>query len=272
MVRAALSLSLLVLSVALVSVCRGQATPSLHLSHDSTVHILTSGIPSGSGSMLGDRLVLTCLHVVVQIVPTDQGVNLLPLPNLTVTLPSGETIAATIVSFPTNLDMSPADHDFAFLHLEHKPTSAFSVAQLATEKESTQLGDEVVFSGYPLNTPGMVSHKGMISGSDSTKDLIFIEASINKGNSGGGVLNKAGHIVGLVSMREGGITQGLADLRTQINATSGHGSVTLMGVNPLTATKQLIDTIDLYISTGIGYARSIRFARDYLSKHPEIAK
>jgi hypothetical protein len=48
--------------------------------------------------------------------------------------------------------------------------------------------------------------------------------------------------------------------------------VKLMGVDPLQATKNIIQTLDQYISTGIGYARSIKFAREYLGKHPELLK
>jgi V8-like Glu-specific endopeptidase len=250
---------------------RADSPPPLQLSHDSTVRIVSvAGNSSGSGFMIGDDLVLTCLHVVVQIQPTGNGVNLVPLQDITVILPNGEAVPATIISLPTQQDPDPATHDYAFLRLAHKPTSTFQKVQLAKEEEATKLGDDVVFSGYPLSTPGMVTHKGMVSGSDSTKEIIFIEASINKGNSGGALLNSKGEVVGIVSMREGGITQGLADLRTKIIQNSRNGSVTIMGLDPLSSTKALIDTLDQYISTGIGYARTIRFARSYLIRHHEV--
>lgn len=73
-------------------------------------------------------------------------------------------------------------------------------------------------------------------------------------------------------MREGGISEGLAQLRNQINQNSSHGSVTMMGINPLTSIRSLIDTLDEYISTGIGYARTISFAREYLLQHPNLTK
>jgi hypothetical protein len=46
----------------------------------------------------------------------------------------------------------------------------------------------------------------------------------------------------------------------------------LLGVDPLQATKAIIDTLDRYISTGIGYARTTNFARDYLAKYPTRLK
>jgi hypothetical protein len=220
--------------------------------------------------MIGDDLVITCLHVVVQIQPTPSGVNLVPLQDILVILPSGEAIPAKNISLPTQTDPDPANHDYAFLRLSHKPTSAFQKVQIASDDETAKLGDDVVFSGYPLNTPGMVTHKGMVSGADPTKEIIFIEASINKGNSGGALLDSKGALIGIVSMREGGISQGLADLRSRIVQNSKNGTVTIMGVDPLSSTKELIDTIDQYISTGIGYARTARFARAYIMRHREI--
>jgi len=41
-----------------------------------------------------------------------------------------------------------------------------------------------------------------------------------------------------------------------------------MGVDHLQASKAIIQTLDMYISTGIGYARSIKFVRDYIAKNP----
>lgn len=248
-----------------------QSSLPLQLSHDSTVRVVSvAGNSSGSGSMIGDDLVLTCLHVVVQIQPSATGVRLVPMQDITVFLPSGEPIPATNISFPTPTDPDPANHDYALLRLAHKPTTPFQKVQIAADEETAKLGDDVLFSGYPLNTPGMVTHKGMVSGTDPTKEIIFIEASINKGNSGGALLDSKGTVIGIVSMREGGISQGLADLRSQIVQNTKNGSVTIMGVNPLTSTKELIDTIDQYISTGIGYARTVRFARGYIARHREI--
>jgi Trypsin-like peptidase domain len=132
---------------------RGQDLPALHLSHDSTVRVFSvSGNSSGSGSLISDTLVLTCLHVVVKVEPVGQNVNLVKLQDISVILPSGEIIPASIVSFPTPQDPDPSNYDFAYLRLEHKPTKPFKKVDLANDHEEAQLGDNVVFSGYPLNT------------------------------------------------------------------------------------------------------------------------
>jgi S1-C subfamily serine protease len=250
-----------------------QGNNMLELSRASGVLLVSqSGNSKGSGAFVSDQQVLTCFHVVAKLSVQGQTVNWALHPDLQVVLPSGETIAGTVVSVPTQADPSPLVQDFAIIKLKTKPTKSYSKLQLATDKETLKVGDDVVFSGYPLATPGMVTHRGMISGFDNTSSVIFVQASINKGNSGGALLNSQGHIVGLISMREGGISQGLNELRVYINQTSSQGTVQIMGVDPLQATRAIIDTLDQYISTGIGYARSIRFARDYISKNQGLLK
>jgi S1-C subfamily serine protease len=250
-----------------------QGTNILELSRTSCVMLISkSGNSKGSGALIGDQQVLTCFHVVAAVSVHDSTVNWNVYSDLQVVLPSGETIDATVASLPTQTDVSPVLQDFAIVKLKHKPTKGFAKVQLAPESEVPGLGDEVVFSGYPLATPGMVTHRGMVSGSDSTSSMIFVQAPINKGNSGGALLNSQGHVVGIVSNREGSISQGLNDLRVYIDQTASQGSVGIMGVDPLQATRAIIETLDRYISTGIGYAHSIKFARGYLGKNRGLLK
>lgn len=250
-----------------------QRADLLELAQDAGVKVVSqSGNSKGSGFFIGDQYILTCFHVVASFSVQDTVVNWTLYPDLQVVLSTGEVIDATVVSVPTQADPTPLTQDFALVKLKSKPSSNFSKLQLATDKEMPKVGDEVVFSGFPLATPGMVTHRGMISGFDSSMSLIFVQASINKGNSGGALLNSNGNVIGIVSMREGGISKGLDELITRIDETSSQGSVQLMGVDPLQATKGIIQTLDRYISTGIGYAKSIKFVRDYLSENQELGQ
>jgi S1-C subfamily serine protease len=245
----------------------------LELSRESTVMIVSkSGNSKGTGFLIDEQYVITCFHVIAAISAQGGNIKWQIYKDLQVTLSSGEEIKGTVVSAPTESDLSPLIQDFALIKLETKPTKAFQTVPLAPEKECPSVGDEVVFSGYPLATPGMVTHRGMVSGFDKSGSLIFLQAAINKGNSGGGLLNDKGQVVGIISMREGGISQGLNELRVYIDQTSQHGRFAIMGVDPLQATKAIIETLDQYISTGIGYARSITFARSYLNNHSGLIK
>jgi S1-C subfamily serine protease len=245
----------------------------LELSRESTVMIVSkSGNSKGTGFLIGDEYVMTCFHVVAALSVQGTNINWNLYRDLQVVLPLGEVIDGTLISVPTQADATPLMQDFALMKLKAKPTKSFQTVQLASEKEHLKVGDDLVFSGYPLATPGMVTHRGMVSGFDKSGSLIFLQAAINKGNSGGALLNGQGHVVGIISMREGGISQGLGALQGYIDKTSKQGTVQIMGVDPLQATKAIIQTLDQYISTGIGYARSIKFARDYLGNHPELMK
>ncbi len=245
----------------------------LELSRESSVLIESRGGNSkGTGFLIGDRYVMTCFHVIAALSLQGTNINWNVYRDLQITLPSGEVIVGTVISVPTQIDKTPLIRDFALIKLKNKPTKSFQTVQLASEMEHLKVGDDLVFSGYPLATPGMVTHRGMVSGFDKSGSLIFLQAAINKGNSGGAVLNDQGRVVGIISMREGGISQGLSELQVYIEKTSKQGSAKIMGVDPLQAMKAIIQTLDRYISTGIGYAVSIKFARDYLSKHPELMK
>jgi S1-C subfamily serine protease len=236
----------------------------LEMSRASTVKVVSqTGKSSATGFFLDKKHVLTCFHAVASLSVKDSTVNWSLFPDLQVVF-QGERINVTVSSVPTPADPSPLMHDFAILELQAEPAKDSSPVELASVEEKSNVGDEVVFSGFPLATPGMVTHRGMVSGFDDTGSLIFVQGPINKGNSGGALLNSKGHVIGIVSMREGGISQGLNELTVYIDQTSSHGSVTIMGVDPLQTTKAIIQTLDRYISTGIGYARSISFAREYI--------
>lgn len=245
----------------------------LELSRESTVMIVSkSGNSKGTGFLIGDTYAITCFHVVARLSVQGSNINWSLHRDLQVILPSGEVIDGTVISVPTQFDATPFKQDFALMKLKAKPTKPFQTVRLASEKEHLKVGDDLLFSGYPLATPGMVTHRGMVSGFDKSGSLVFVQAAINKGNSGGALLNDQGHVVGIISMREGGISQGLGELQVYIDKTSKQGTVRIKGVDPLQATKAIIQTLNKYISTGIGYARSIKYARDYLSNHPELMK
>jgi hypothetical protein len=94
--------SAIVLIFALQSGLRAQPVSVLHLSHDSTVRVVSrQGNSSGTGFLVGDRLILTCLHVVARTERDSNGVvNGVVFNDLQVMMPSGEIIDADVVSKP----------------------------------------------------------------------------------------------------------------------------------------------------------------------------
>lgn len=87
--------------------------------------------------------------------------------------------------------------------------SNLKVAKVRTEQSSTtplKVGEEVVAIGNPLGTLGGTVTKGIISSTNRTvnvegesMNLIQTDCSINSGNSGGGLFDTQGNLVGVVN-------------------------------------------------------------------------
>jgi hypothetical protein len=229
-----------------------------------------TGNSKGTGFLIGRRHVATCFHVVAQIAQSGGQIQWNIFQDIKVTLSSGGEIVGKVVSIPSQQEPDPLLRDFAVVELQADIPNPLAGAVLQVVSPTFETGDDVYFSGYPLATPAMVTHKGMISGYDSKSSIICIQGSINKGNSGGALCDARGRVIGIVSMREGGIAVGLSELNAYIESTTRHGSMAIMGVDPLQAIKAISQTLDTYISTGIGYAHSAASLSAYIDKHPEF--
>ena len=228
--------------------------------------ISKAGNSSGTGFYIGKEIIVTCFHVIAQFsVDSAKNVNFNIFQDLQAINEDGDTLSLTCISIPTNASPEPFLQDFALLKT-NKILAKKTILPLS-KTVAHSIGENIIFSGYPLGTPTMVSHLGTISGITKDKSVICIQASTNKGNSGGSLLDKDGNVIGIISMREGGISLGLQNYLNQITQTENMGSVQIMGIDPLQATKETIKVLDTYISTGIGYARSISFLNNYIQKH-----
>ena len=198
----------------------------------------------GSGVVVSaDGYILTNHHVV-------DGAE-----DIKVELNDGRTLAATVVG-------SDAPSDLAVLKIE---ATGLPVLPLG-DSDKARVGDVALAVGNPLGigqtvTSGIISAKGRTTGlSDgSFEDFIQTDAAINRGNSGGALVNAAGELIGINSQifspTGGNIGIGFAipsnmakDVMGQLIKT---GSVRrgMLGVNiqPVTA--------DLAASLGLGQAR-----------------
>lgn len=248
----------------------GEHMDIIELSRNSCVKISSkAGNSTGSGFFISDDLIATCFHVIASISQNGKQINWNIYQDLQITTITGEIINVNCITSPTQKDPSPLFQDFAVLKLTNKPTNLKNYILQFSDKDikTLKIGSDCYFSGYPLFTPALITHKGMISGVDDSGSIICIQGSINKGNSGGALISDDGKVMGIISMREGGISKALEDLTVYIEATAKQGSVHLMGVDPLQAIKETVKTLDIYISTGIGYAINIEFLKEFSSKN-----
>jgi putative serine protease PepD len=163
------------LDVAAVLDAVEQGVVAIHTSGSS------QGPAAGSGMIIDDEgLVLTNAHVV-------NGAS-----SIEVTLADGRDIAADLVG-------ASSSDDVALVRL--RDTSNLSPVDLGNS-DQLQVGDSVVAVGNALNlgvTTGIVSalNRTIEAEGESLENLIQTDAAINRGNSGGPLVNASGKVIGV---------------------------------------------------------------------------
>ncbi|MBR2539876.1 MAG: trypsin-like peptidase domain-containing protein [Mogibacterium sp.] len=178
------------------------------MNEDSVVEILVSGTTrdffgqmqvsegAGSGVIINENgYIVTNYHVI-------QGAN-----KVQVTLHNGETYPATIVG-------GVNENDIAVIKINATDLKVAKIGDSSTVK----VGDTAVAIGNPLGQLGGTATTGIISALDRrlqidgrTLDLLQTDAAINGGNSGGGLFNSRGELIGIVDAKSSGVgIEGLA--------------------------------------------------------------
>ena len=148
----------------------------------------TAGGALGSGVVVdasGD--ILTCLHVVADATAIE------------VTFADG-------TRSPAEIQTTQPANDIAVLRATQPPANL--VPAVLGNPRSVQIGSEAFVLGNPFGLYGSIS-SGIISGMNrsfqlpnngpSLSGLIQIDAAVNPGNSGGPLVNRDGHVIGIVS-------------------------------------------------------------------------
>ena len=163
---------------------------------------------TGSGVVIYDGVVLTNYHVVEDAA------------RLTVSVENREDeYDCTLISYDETLDVA----------VVYAPELHIAPVELA-DSDQLQVGEWVVCIGNPLSdelrrtvTTGIVSALNREIGSTTTTDkyglkttvtntMIQTDAAINSGNSGGGMFNMLGQLIGIPSLKYSGKTNSGADI------------------------------------------------------------
>ena len=153
---------------------------------------------AGSGIIISkDGYIITNAHVA----ENDYYTVTKLVVNVNTTDPNNGTSVST--AYEADLLGSDTDTDLAVLKI--KSDSDLPAAALG-DSDKLSLGDDVVVIGNPLGLETSVS-KGVVSGlnrqvyDDNSISAIQTDTAINSGNSGGGLFNMYGEVVGVVNMK-----------------------------------------------------------------------
>ena len=150
---------------------------------------------AGSGVILSDDgYIITNAHVIL-----DENMRN-PADTITVRLTDGTEYRAAIVNYD-------AYEDIALLKIEAVGLTPAHIG----DSDELVVGEEVLVVGNPLGELGGSVTNGIISATereieveDTTMTLLQTNAAVNPGNSGGGMFNLKGELVGIVNAKSSG--------------------------------------------------------------------
>lgn len=153
------------------------------------------GSGAGSGVILStDGYIITNNHVVCG----SDGVTIAE--TVIVRLTNGEEYTAKVIG-------ADEDSDIAILKIE----ATGLTPAICSNSDNLAVGEDVVVVGNPLGELGGTVTDGIISALDReidvngvTMNLLQTNAAVNPGNSGGGIFNMRGELVGIVNAKSSG--------------------------------------------------------------------
>lgn len=152
---------------------------------------------AGSGVIISsDGYLITNAHVAEN--------DKYPVSRLSVSVNTTDPESGSSIStqYDAKLVGSDSDTDIAVLKIDATDLCAAKLG----DSDKLNLGDDVVVIGNPLGLETSVS-KGVVSGlnrqvyDDNSISAIQTDTAINRGNSGGGLFNMYGEVVGIVNMK-----------------------------------------------------------------------
>ncbi len=169
---------------------------------DSVVEIKTSAGASGSGVIVGKYTdsnsqkgyyVITNAHVIESASANMYAPS-------TITLNDGTKYKSTLCGFDSKSDI-------AVLKIVENEKE-LTCAVWANEKNELMVGEEVIVIGNPLGVLGGTVTNGYLSALDREitidgikMNLLQTDAAVNPGNSGGGLFNRNGELIGIVNAK-----------------------------------------------------------------------
>lgn len=210
----------------------------------------------------GTQLLITASHVISSPSGT-------PYPNLTIG------------------DHSGGNHPFSVLANDKSSDTSIVVCGLMPTSEGLELGDydcveegdEIFLCGFPFGIEYHITHRGMVSAKTiiNGRQSIQVDASVNKGNSGGPcVVNVDGKalVVGVVCTRLVGVDlakfngerQTLLNNMNKVDSCFHSGIYNLV-VILMNIFHPVLNDLDRFINVGFGEAVSIEYVKHFMDSN-----
>lgn len=140
------------------------------------------------GYVQGKSFIVTCHHVIESAGSQDR---------VLITTVEGDNLIASLVG-------SDPDSDICILSVD----ALLPCARFIGDSDTLDVGEDVVAIGNPLGTLGGTVTKGILSATSrnitiggSQMNVLQTDASINYGNSGGGLFTTSGYLIGIVNAK-----------------------------------------------------------------------
>ena len=224
------------------------------------IFVLENGnyVPSGTGFFINeDGIVITCNHVICNS-SLEEG-------RLAFTYNNNIRVEKNGINYRVNIvhdinDEDPIFMDYAILEITGGGFQALPISHF----DEIQVGNEILFGGYPFGRNYPYFTKGLISAKHPKPsrlnqlvqiNTIALDANVNPGNSGGPLYDiSSGGIAGIISSRIGNIEHHIKRLE-DLHDENDEFQVEL--INSLYSINEIINP-------GIGQAHSIEYVYDLL--------
>ena len=188
----------------------------------------------GTGVVLSDgKQCLTCAHVIPGFAVA-----------VSVMFVTGARYAVSVTDRDDALDLAILD------------TSRIRSSGVSIATRRAIVGEECFFVGYPMSVDSITAGGAHVAGFFQNGAQYRLDASVNQGNSGGPLFNADGALLGTITAKHGSLSQFLQAVRNHKSIAS----MSIGGLDPVVAIKQLISEMERNLNLGIGYAIPIDVA------------